>query len=36
MHFLDYQQLAETNTEFVIHEEWGQGRSIFGGLTAAV
>ena len=36
MHFLHYQQLAETNTEFVIHEEWGQGRSIFGGLTAAL
>lgn len=36
MHFLHYQQLAETTAQFAIHKEWGQGRSIFGGLTAAL
>ena len=36
MQFLDYRELAKTESEFSISEEWGQGRSIFGGLTAAL
>ena len=36
MEFLHYRNLAKTETEFPISAEWGQGRSIFGGLTAAL
>ena len=36
MQFLHYRELAKTESEFSISEEWGQGRSIFGGLTAAL
>lgn len=36
MDFLHYRDLAKTETEFPISPEWGQGRSIFGGLTAAL
>ena len=36
MEFLHYRNLAKTETEFPISEVWGQGRSIFGGLTAAL
>jgi acyl-CoA thioesterase len=36
MQFNQYRDLAKTETEFSISEEWGQGRSIFGGLTAAL
>ena len=36
MDFLHYRDLAKTETVFTISEEWGQGRSIFGGLTAAL
>ena len=36
MKFLHYRDLAKTETEFPISAEWGQGRSIFGGLTAAL
>ena len=36
MEFLHYRDLAKTETEFPISVEWGQGRSIFGGLTAAL
>ena len=36
MNFLHYQTLAKTESEFSINQEWEQGRSIFGGLTAAL
>lgn len=36
MEFLHYRNLAKTETEFPINAVWGQGRSIFGGLTAAL
>ena len=36
MEFLHYRDLAKTEDRFPISAEWGQGRSIFGGLTAAI
>jgi acyl-CoA thioesterase len=36
MEFLHYRNLAKTETEFPISAGWAQGRSIFGGLTAAL
>lgn len=36
MQFLHYRDRAKTDSEFPISEQWGQGRSIFGGLTAAL
>ena len=36
MEFLHYRDLAKTEDRFPISAEWGQGRSIFGGLTAAL
>ncbi|MDG1312393.1 MAG: thioesterase family protein [Porticoccaceae bacterium] len=36
MEFLQYRELAKTESEFSISADWGQGRSIFGGLTAAL
>jgi acyl-CoA thioesterase len=36
MQFIHYRTLATTKSEFSINAEWGQGRSIFGGLTAAL
>lgn len=36
MDFLHYRDLAKIEGVFSISEGWGQGRSIFGGLTAAL
>lgn len=34
--FSDYIQLAKQTTTFTIDESWAQGRSVFGGLSAAL
>jgi acyl-CoA thioesterase len=36
MEFLHYRDLAKTESVFPISADWGQGRSIFGGLSAAL
>ncbi|HBO15974.1 MAG TPA: thioesterase family protein, partial [Porticoccaceae bacterium] len=36
MNFYQYTYLARTQTRLTIDAEWAQGRSIFGGLTAAL
>ncbi len=36
MNYSDYEKQAKTNKEFSIGASWSQGRSAFGGLTAAL
>ncbi len=36
MNFSHYQKLAQTQTPFEIDNKWAQGRSVFGGLSAAL
>ena len=36
MNYSYYEELAKTTNELTVDDSWGQGRSVFGGLTTAM